>query len=399
MPWRETGPMDERVRFVGEYLGGEISMAALCRACGVSRKTGYKWVARYESGGVEALKDASRAPHRHPQAIGEEVVEGILEMRRRFPYWGPRKLRTVLQQKQSSVSWPAASTFGEVLKRAGLVMPRRIRRHVRPWTQPFASCDAPNDTWCIDYKGDFRVGDGTRCYPLTITDAFSRYLVRCHGLTSTRGELARPVLESAFREFGLPKYMRSDNGVPFACVGGVGLSPLAVWLIKLGIIPERIAPGKPQQNGRHERMHRTLKQHTARPPQQSFRKQQRAFEHFRYEYNELRPHEALGQCTPSSQYVCSPRPFPRWLPEVEYPPTYENRVVDNNGCFKWKGTRLFLTESLRHETIGLQESDDDGVWRLFFGPIEVVKLIAGPGVPRLLHPRRVDRHLRRPAAT
>jgi putative transposase len=391
VPWRETCPMDERVQFIGEYMAGELSMAALCRAFEISRKTGYKWVARYEAGGVGALEDASRAPLAHPQAVSDDVIARIIAARKRFPYWGPRKLRTYLQGRESAVAWPVASTFGEVLKRAGLVKPRRLRRSTPPSEQPFAACNGANDLWCIDYKGDFLVGDGTRCYPLTITDAHTRYLVRCEGFDRIGGELAQPVVESAFREYGVPLRMRSDNGTPFACAGSIGLSRLAVWLIKVGVIPERITPGKPQQNGRHERMHRTLKQHTARPPQPTMAKQQFAFDRFRHEFNHLRPHEAIGQQTPGSQFSASPRPFPRKLPELAYPAGVDVRIVDNNGAFKWKGTRLFLSECLAHETIGVQETDDDGVWQLLFGPVKLAKLVAGPGAPSLLIPRRRSR--------
>ena len=256
----------------------------LCQAFGVSPKTGYKRVQRFRAWGWEGLGDLSRAPHVHPNRTGRAVVERLILARQDHPTWGPKKLVAWLNDREpcpSGEGWPAPSTVGDLLYRAGLVRGRKPRRRTAPWSQPFAEVEQPNDLWCIDFKGWFRTGNGVRVNPLTLADAASRYLLVCHGLRQPRGSQVRPVLERTFREYGLPRSIRSDNGSPFASVGLGGLSTLAVWWIKLGIIPERIEPGHPEQNGRLERFHRTLKAETAKPPQSTWQKQQRAFDTFR----------------------------------------------------------------------------------------------------------------------
>ena len=294
-----------------------------------------------------------------------EQVKAILALRDRYG-WGPKKLLVLLERQSPRLRWPALSTIQQILKDHGRVLPRKKRRRVPPHTQPFARCDGPNTVWCCDFKGQFATGPGRPCYPLTITDAFSRYLLRCQGLYEPDGPTVRPIFECAFREFGLPQAIRSDNGPPFASRAIAGLSRLSVWWIKLGINVERIEPGKPQQNGRHERMHLTLKQETASPPASTPRKQQNRFDRFCEDYNFVRPHEALAMQTPAALYEPSLRPYPRREPEMIYDVDWAVRNVDGSGKFSWKGRNVYLSEVLRGERIGLQPADDR-YWRVYFG--------------------------------
>ncbi len=350
--------MDERTRFVLEQERGLHTMTELCEIYDIARETGYYWLRRYQQGGLEALQDRDRAPGRHPNQTPERIEESVLELRRAHMRWGPRKLKRVLEREAPQKSWPAASTIGAMLAREGLVIPRKKRRRAPPYTEPFASADAPNRVWCADFKGWFQTQDGQRVDPLTITDAHSRYLLRCQRVAKTNGEQVQAVFEAAFREYGLPQAMRTDNGAPFASRAIAGLSRLAVWWMKLGIVPERIAAGHPEQNGRHERMHRTMKQETASPPEANPQAQQRAFHRFRREYNEERPHEALGMQTPSAVYRPSPRAYPLRVPEPEYGSALQVRRVDRRGVFSWKGDVVFLSETLIGEPIGLLPQDD-----------------------------------------
>lgn len=372
MPWRETNCMDERIKFLSEYLRQERSMAALCREFGISRKTGHKWVGRYLVAGPPGLLDRSRAPRHSPGEITEEMVSAILALRQAHGHWGPRKLRAWLEQHRPRTVWPAASTIGRILTRYGMVIPRRRSRRGPPYQEPFRACSAPNAVWCADFKGWFQTGDGTRCDPLTITDAYSRYLLQCRVVPRTRYVDVRPVFERVFRDCGLPEVIRTDNGTPFASTGLGGLSPLSIWWIKLGIIPERIAPGCPEQNGRHERLHRTLKAETATPPQTTIPQQQQAFDHFRHEYNHERPHEAIGNRTPDSLYQPSPRPYPRRVSEVAYPDHLIIRRVRPCGSIHWRGQELFLGESLAGEPVAL-EQHDDRFYQIYFGPIPLAR--------------------------
>lgn len=368
MPWMETCAVDQRMRFVLEYLRGEYSMAAICRIFGISRRVGYKWLRRYGLEGVDGLKNRSRAPQRHPNENSPLVEVAVLAARRAHPTWGPKKIRVLLERDDCRTRWPACSTIGEILNRHGLTVPRKRRHRTPPYTEPFAECDGPNAVWCADLKGWFRTGDQRRCDPLTMSDAFSRYVLRCQGLLHTGFETAQPLFEAAFREYGLPWSIRTDNGSPFASRGLGGLSRLSVWWVKLGIVPERIDPGHPEQNGRHERMHRTLKAETASPPARTFRRQQRRFDRFRREFNEERPHEALGMATPASVYVYSPRPYPERVSDVTYPDGVEVRRVKPNGVFNWKNRRVFLGEAFGRELAGLEPLDDRH-WRVWFGRV------------------------------
>jgi len=368
MPWQETCAMTERMRFVSAVTAGEASMALLCRQYGISRKTGYKWLTRYQQAGVAGLVERSRAPQHHPQAVRPAVREAVLALRGQHPSWGPKKLVATLQRRQPDVSWPATSTVGEVLRHAGLVVPRRQRRRVPPRTAPLAHATAANAVWCADFKGDFALGDGRRCYPLTISDAHSRYLLRVTALPTTDTARVQPLFEATFREYGLPAVLRTDNGPPFASTGAAGLSRLSVWWLKLGIWPERIDPGQPAQNGRHERMHRTLKAEACREPAATLRAQQQRFEQFCLTYNEERPHEALGQVPPATVYAPSPRPFPDRLPDLAYPTADAVKWVRPNGTIRWGGRELYLTQALVGEPVGLTQVGEDR-WQVTFGPL------------------------------
>lgn len=375
MPWTRTDGMSERLKFIAAYLEHEGSFTDLCLDFGVSRKTGYKWVHRYEADGVAALTERSRAPQDHPNAVAADMVQAILAIRRRHPRWGPRKLRVVLGRQRPRSVLPVPSTIGDILKRNGLVRSRRRIRRSSPYGDRLRQYDAPNAVWCADFKGWFPVG-GERCMPLTISDGFSRYLLRCQALRHSLHRCARRVFESAFRAYGLPRAIRTDNGAPFSTLAPGGLSRLAVWWIRLGIRPERIMPGRPDQNGRHERMHSTLKAETARPPRSSFSAQQRAFDRFRAEYNDERPHEALRQQVPASLYRPSLRPYPNYLPHPEYPAHFQTRVAYPNGVISFGSmTQWYVSGCLAGERVGL-EPCDDGRWRVHFGcvPLGVLDL-------------------------
>lgn len=364
MPWKETCVVDERIQFIAACLSGEETIAELCRRHGISRKTGYKLLGRYEREGAGGLEDRSRAPLRQANAIGEAMEALLLEARTKHPTWGPRKLLAWLSRRHPGHAWPAASTVGDLLRRHGLVISRRKRRLSATPTD-LQRPEAANQLWCADFKGWFSTGDGRRCTPLTITDAHSRYLLRCQALGRRTGErLVRPIFEATFREYGLPQAMRTDNGPPFAGLGLGGLSALSVWWIRLGIAVERIAPGHPEQNGRHERMHRTLKAETATPPAGTRRAQQGRFDRFRQEYNELRPHEALNQCPPAELYQRSPRAYPSRLKEVVYDDDWLTRAVRGAGQMKWQGQDVRISQALAGQRIGL-EPVDDGLWRVY----------------------------------
>ncbi|MGY3447752.1 putative transposase [Bradyrhizobium sp. USDA 4353] len=367
MGWKETCAVDERMRFVLAVEAGEKSFAALCREFGISRQQGYKWWHRYQEEGLEGLFDRSRAPLHHPQAISGKIAELCLEVRRAHPTWGPAKVRAFLKRKRPSTTWPAASTIGALFDREGLTVKRKIRRRSPPSSFPFADCEQANDVWCIDFKGWFLTADGTRCEPLTLTDAESRCLLRCLPLQRTDGEHVWPVLDAAFREFGLPLRMRSDNGAPFASQGAGGLSRLSVKLIKAGVTPERITPGKPQQNGRHERMHLTLLQDTAKPPARTLREQIKRFQSFQRIFNEERPHEALDNATPAERYRPSPRAYHGVLRSPEYEADRDVRRVRHNGEIRWGGETIYINQALAGEPVGLLETETG--WTVSYGPV------------------------------
>jgi putative transposase len=363
MAWKETCAMEERFRFIEAYRLEEAGLAELCRRFDISRKTGYKWLERYEAGGLEALKDRPRAPQYHPNRVIEEVEAEILKLRQKHPHWGPLKLRAKLEREAVEIVWPAASTIGELLKRKGLSSRRNHHRKATPSLSPMSHATAPNQVWSADFKGWFRCLDGKRCDPLTISDGYSRYVLRCQVMESMEEGPAQRVFRAAFDEYGLPDGMRNDNGEPFASVGIGGLSRLSIWWIKLGLRIERIKPGKPQQNGRHERMHRVLKQEAATPPAANLRRQQEVFDQFRQEYNWERPHQALEMKTPGDLYVASAREYPSRIEGPKYPGEWEVRAVGPCGTMRWKSEKIYVGKALAGEWIGLEESGD-GEWKV-----------------------------------
>jgi putative transposase len=396
--------MTERVKFVlawekrwQESQGGRIDVAELCRVFGVSRETGYRWIRRYVDAkhDVRALEERSRRPHSSPTATTQQMQDFIVAARKARPRWGPRKLRAWLVDRYSGRVFPSASAFAAILKRHGLTTPRRRgRRRVPRAVEPFAPATTANCVWCIDFKGHFRTDDGAKCLPMTVVDAFSRFCLRCEVVAETTYEDAQRVLDSAFREFGLPAAVRSDNGPPFAARGPAGLSRLAVWLLRLGIRIERIQPGKPQQNGRLERFHRTLKDETASPPQPNLRAQQRAFDLFRGDYNHERPHEALGNQPPAALYVPSTRPYP--CPLLQPPTESFGQVlaVDRNGFLRWGRHRIFVSSALACEKVEVLPDGQTG-WTVQFGPV-VLGHFDDQHPNRGLQPRprpRSDNHL------
>ena len=366
MPWSETSPMQERARFIDDLESNLYTMTELCERYGISRKTGYKWAERYGEDGFEGLAERSRAPKTCPHRTDERVRSALVTLRRRHPRWGPRKLLGYLARRQPETAWPAPSTVGEILRQEGLVMPRARRRRRSHPGHERREAAAPNDLWSIDFKGQFLTGDRCYCYPLTVVDRHSRYILGCQGLRSISGADTQRVMKRLFRRHGLPAAILSDNGSPFSSQAIQGLSRLSVWWIKLGIEPLLIDRGHPEQNGGHERMHRTLKAETARPPGPHLAAQQQRFNAFRREFNDVRPHEALGQRPPTEYYAPSPRPYPERIGEMEYPGHFEIRRVRTDGTIQWQGERLFLSETVTGELVGLEETDD-GVWSLFFG--------------------------------
>jgi transposase InsO family protein len=357
--------MEERKQFIDDQRLGLYDMKELCARYGVSRKTGYKWLERFEEEGRRGLANRSRAPHRCPHKIGDEVAIAICEARRRHPDWGPRKLLDWLGPRHPEMELPAVSTAGDLLVRRGLVKKRRRRRfHKHPGVVPPTTLH-PNDLWTADFKGHFKTKNGVYCYPLTVADQHTRYLLACHGLLSTKGVGVRPVFDWLFREYGLPKAIRTDNGVPFATTGIHGLSRLNVWWMRLGIQHQRILPAHPQQNGAHERMHKTLKAGAIRPPRANLVTQQRAFNEFRLVYNEERPHDTLDGRTPGSLYQPSIREYSRQLPPFEYPGHFLVKRITNAGTFRFKKKLLFIANALKQYTIGLEEIDD-GIWSIHF---------------------------------
>ncbi len=365
--------MEEKLRFVFEHQMGERSMRELCERYEISRETGYVWLRRYQQQGVEGLKEKSRAAQRYPNQTAEEIEGMVLDLREAHMSWGPRKLKRVLERDEPGRKWPVKSTIGAMLKRSGLVVARKKRRKTAPYSEPLAHADGPNRVWCADFKGWFRTGDGERIDPLTITDAHSRFLLKCQAVEKTDTTRVQAICEAAFREYGLPAAIRTDNGAPFASTAVGGLSRLSVWWMKLGIVPERIEAGHPEQNGRHERMHRTLKQETATPAAKNRRAQQHAFDRFREEFNHVRPHEALGMETPATVYAASPRRFPAKLPEVEYPDTMRVFTVQAKGHFRWKKNQeVFVSEVLWGEKIGLLPVDEH-LYTVYFAQVPLAR--------------------------
>lgn len=369
MPWLETAPMQQREQFIADHSRRLFTMRELCDRYNISRKTGYKWLERFHDHGRSGLNDRSHAPHHCPHKITPELAALLCRTRRAHPSWGPEKILDHLRPKHRDIrQWPAFSTISDLFVRRGLIKKRRRRRKVlHPGSIPIRT-SAPNDLWTADFKGQFRTADGVYCYPLTIADQHTRFLLACHGLPSVHTAGARKVFERAFREFGLPAAIRTDNGVPFATSALHGLSQLNVWWMRLGIQHQRIRPASPQENGAHERMHRTLKAEAIRPPKRNARAQQLEFNRFRKEFNEVRPHKALSGAPPAAHYRTSRRSFPDKLPPLEYPGHFIVKRVTNAGTFRLKHKLLFLAHPLRQLHIGLEETED-GIWSIYFGTV------------------------------
>lgn len=373
MPWQKVEPMNEKVQFVSDYLSNYFPFTELCDRYGISRKTGYKWIDRYNHSGPEALLDQSRRPHHSPNKTPDVIQQELLSLRSRHPFWGPKKLIWRIKRDHPDWHLPARSTASLILKRNGCVKKRRksMKRH-HPG-KSFGLVTAPNDTWALDFKGHFKTKDGIYCYPLTLTDQYSRYLLACDGLFSTKHPPVKQILKRTFEIYGLPTRIRSDNGGPFASISLGRLSRLSIWWIRLGVMPELIELGHPEQNGIHERMHRTLKQETVIPPAKNLKEQQERFNHFRNEFNYERPHEGIDMQPPADVYKPSFSPMPKKLPQIEYPDHFEIRLVSKNSGIKWKKKRVLVSHLLAGEYVGLEEVDY-GLWNVYFGPVWLGRL-------------------------
>ena len=371
MPWIEVRPMDQKVLFIADWLRGVSSMSDLCEAYNISRKTGYKWLSRYNKAGFDGLNEASRKPLCSPYRTPHPVRQAILELRTcGGMILGPKKIQTLLRQRFPTESPPSKTTIYNILHAEGVVPKRRRRQRVAPYPKPFAPVGDTNDVWSADFKGQFRLQNGSYCYPLTVMDHHSRYLLCCQGFEGPRLRETQIAFRQLFEKYGLPKRIRTDNGVPFASRAAGGLSRLSVWWITLGILPERIDPGKPQQNGRHERMHRTLKQAATQPPEKGFKTQQHRFDLFCESYNCERPHEALGQQTPASHYQPSNRDYTDNPEPLTYPDYFVERRVQRCGVVSLRGHRVYITHLLEGYDVGLNEIAQ-GLWEVYFGPVRL----------------------------
>jgi putative transposase len=359
MSWQESKISEEKLMFINDWLKQEFTHAALCDRYQISRPTGYELIKRYKDEGVAAFKERSRAPLNIPHKTPEAIEAKLLALKYRYPYWGPSMIRDFLIREGIEGLWPAASTIGEIFKRHGLVKPRKLRKKAAAHSEPLKQCVAPNQVWSADFKGQFRLKNEKYCYPLTMTDNYSRFLFLCEGLDSPNCNDAMRCYEKVFREYGLPDSIRTDNGQPFAGLAVGGLTRLSIWLLKLGIMPERISPGCPQQNGRHERMHRTLKEATIIPRKNTLKEQQKLFDNFQVEFNTKRPHQALNGMRPAEVHTRSTRNMPDKIPEIIYPNSFLLRKVKTNGELKFAGKRYFVSELLHGETIGLDFIDED----------------------------------------
>jgi putative transposase len=383
VPWKETRVVDERIRFIAAVQEDPRgNFTRLCERFGISRAKGYKWLQRYREHGPEGLRDRKPVPGSCPHRTPAEVEDRVVQLRKQYPDYGPKKLHSMLFEQSPELAVPACSTIGDILDRYGLIRPRRFRLRVPPSSSPLAHAQEPNDVWCVDFKGHFPLGDGTRCHPLTITDAASRYLIKCESVGKPDEAHCRPHFERAFREFGLPRRIRSDNGAPFASKALGGLSRLSVWWVQFGIEPERIEPGKPEQNGRHERFHLTLKKHTASPPKGNAADQQRAFDRFRHEYNDVRPHEALSQTPPARHYEPSRRAMPDRPCAPQYDPDMMVRWVGPNGMVSFKGSILSVGALLANQPLGFRQIDADE-WEMHYGPLLLGHWLIRKGVGRI----------------
>lgn len=369
MVWRVTNVEDQRKLFIEAYFENEANLTELCNEFCISRKTGYKWIERYNEHSYEGLKDRSRARH-FQNRIDQNLEEKVLEIKKLRNSWGPKKILGHLENNEPNRVLPSATTIGNILLRNGFQKTREIRKRLPARNKPFSECQKPNDIWSIDFKGWFMTKEKIKCDPLTITDAYSRYLLHCSKLPLGTGEYVWEVLEKNFYKYGLPTHIRHDNGPPFATCGAGRLSKLSIILIKAGIIPEWIDPGKPYQNGRHERMHRTLKAEGIIPRKLTLKEQQLKFSEFQHYFNFERPHESLGQKTPGSIYTTSPRQWHGKLKSPEYDDEWKKVRVKASGQISWLGKEIFITKSLKDEYVGLKENKD-GNWEVNYGPVNI----------------------------
>ena len=376
MGWAVESVMNQRLCFIAACLRAEEPMSALCLRFAISRKTGYKWLHRYGALGVAGLADRSSARHTMSPMMEVDVSDALLALRQVRPTWGPRKLLARLERDKPGIKWPAASTVGDLLKREGLSEPRLRRSHEPSRARPQIEPTAPNESWAADFKGWFRTGNGVRCEPFTVTDGYSRYLLACRAVPRTTAAEVKAILTELFISHGLPRALRTDNGSPFASRTGLGgLTGFSVWLLKLDIWPDRIAPGRPDQNGRHERMHRTLGEDTAHPPAKTVVAQQAKFDIWRNDFNANRPHEALAQRCPAELYQSSARRYPETIRVWDYPADHHVRPVGSSGNIRWRDEAVYVSEALRGEMIGLARRDD-GHWAIRFRNFDLATLDA-----------------------
>lgn len=366
MPWRDTTKMEQKIEFINEWRSGRFTITELCRSFDISRPTAYKWIERFTERGLEGLEELERSPRNHPNKTAESIEKKIVSYRNKHKRWGGEKIWKVLHLDLPTEDIPSISTVDRILKRNGLIIPRKIRRRITP-TYPIFDPKACNQVWSADFKGKFKLGNGRYCYPLTIADSYSRFVFSAKGLYGEYFKQTKLEFRRVFREFGMPLQIHTDNGKPFAaCQALQRLTRLSVWFIELGIEPVYSDPASPQQNGRHERMHQDLKGDATRPPGFNLRVQQRKLNDFVHEYNYIRPHQALDLETPGSVHEFSPRPFLEKVEEWVYPNYCEVRRVTKNGALRWKTTKwVMVGTSLIDKHVGLEELGD-GIWRIFF---------------------------------
>jgi putative transposase len=392
MPWAEQSVMNHRLSFIAACLRQEEAMSQLCLRHGISRKTGYKWLDRYQQAGVAGLVELSSAPVTPAHSVEPAIAAAVLTLRDKRPTWGPRKLLVRLRMDEPGTAWPAASTVGDLLRREKRSAPRR-RKLVDPRPAVgLIEASAPNESWSADFKGWFRTGDGVRCEPFTVTDGYSRYLLACEAVAQVTAERVRPILTRLFQDHGLPRALRTDNGSPFARRDGLGgLTQLSVWLLKLDVWPDRIDPGRPDRNGRHERMHRVLREDAADPPAATLDAQRIRMDEWRVDYNTQRPHEALGQRCPATLYTPSPRCYPATIRDWDYPADHQLRRVIGDGYIRWRDTPVHLSKALRGETVGVARRDD-GDWAVRFRGFDLAVLTDESGELRRCGLARMPLH-------
>jgi len=368
MTWRVSKVEEQRKEFINNCHEGKKTLIDICKQFNISRKTAYKWINRYEKEGANGLKDRSRARHNQRQKTSEEVINHIVALKLQKESWGPKKIKIRLEEDFPSIIFPSITTIGSILEKYDLTIPRKYRRRYPEKTDPLSHCQRSNDIWCIDFKGWFKTKDAVKCEPLTLTDAYSRYILYCNKLGINSADYVWDALTKAFEKYGLPTYLRHDNGPPFATAGVGRLSRLSVKLIKAGVIPEWIEPGKPYQNGRHERMHLTLKKEAIFPLQLTLEEQQLKFVEFLKYYNYERPHEGLGQKTPGSIYKPSERVWKGKLEAPEYSSEYQVKRLREKGQLAWYGTDIQIGRTLGGERVGIKENEE-GEWSVYFGPV------------------------------